>query len=151
MLTIRPFAMEDYEPAYELWSSTPGVGLSDSDGKDSINSFLERNPCLSFVAVDGDGTLRGTVLAGHDGRRGFLYHLAVCPSCRRQGAGEQLVLAALSALRRQNILKCHIMVLEDNIPGQAFWGTQEWLKRDNLLIFSKNLTADSNFNTACPC
>ncbi|MNC45635.1 Acetyltransferase YpeA [compost metagenome] len=138
-MNIRPFRMEDYHRAYELWSRTPGMGLSDSDSEDGIRSFLERNPGLSFVAGKEDGDVLGTVLAGHDGRRGFLYHLAVSTTCRGQGIGGRLVQSALAALHSQNIVKCHIMVLDHNELGQAFWSGQGWLRRDNILLYSQNL------------
>lgn len=137
-MEIRLFTMEDYPAAYALWSSVPGIGLSDSDGEAEIRSFLERNPDLSFVAVNEEGKVAGTVLAGHDGRRGFLYHLAVHPGFRGQKAGERLAAAALQALGRMNIMKCHIMVLADNEIGQAFWSKIGWVKRDNLIIYSMN-------------
>ncbi|MNP38949.1 Acetyltransferase YpeA [compost metagenome] len=115
------------------------MGLSDSDSEDGIRSFLERNPGLSFVAGNEDGDVLGTVLAGHDGRRGFLYHLAVSTTCRGQGIGGRLVQSALAALHSQNIVKCHIMVLDHNELGQAFWSGQGWLRRDNILLYSQNL------------
>jgi N-acetylglutamate synthase len=151
-MEIRLFTMEDYPAAYALWSSMPGIGLSDSDGEDEIRSFLLRNPDLSYVAVNDGGTIVGTVLAGHDGRRGFLYHLAVHPGFRGQKAGERLVSAALQALRRQNIIKCHIMVLADNEIGQGFWSKIGWLKRDNLIIYSMNVPgATGGSEDPCSC
>ncbi len=141
-MKIRPFLMEDYPLAYDLWSRTPGMGLSASDSEDNIRRFLERNPGLSFVAEDNTGGVQGTVLAGHDGRRGFLYHLAVSAVCRGQGTGRQLVQAALEALGRQNIMKCHIMVLENNELGQTFWSGQGWLRRGNILLYSQDIEAD---------
>lgn len=154
-MLIRPFLMEDYLRCYEMWSRTPGMGLSDSDSEDGIRTFLERNPGLSFVAEDGAGGIQGTVLAGHDGRRGFLYHLAVSPECRGRGTGGELVMAALDALRAQGIVKCHIMVLENNAIGQAFWSRQGWLKRDDLFIYSCDLIdgrhTGGSAESACSC
>jgi ribosomal protein S18 acetylase RimI-like enzyme len=131
--------MEDYHRAYEFWSRTPGMGLSDSDSEDGIRRFLERNPAISFVAEDETGSMQGTVLAGHDGRRGFLYHLAVSADCRGQGTGSSLVRSALGALRSQNIIKCHIMVLDHNELGQCFWSGQGWVRRDNILLYSQDI------------
>lgn len=151
-MKIRPFRMEDYHLAYDLWSRTPGMGLSASDSEDNIRRFLQRNPGLSFVAEDEAGNVQGTVLAGHDGRRGFLYHLAVSGACRGQGTGRQLVQAALDALGSQNIMKCHIMVLDDNELGQAFWSGLGWLKRDNILLYSHDIGAGcSSSESSCTC
>lgn len=154
-IRIRAFNMDDYAEAYRLWEETPGMGLSDADSPDSIRSYLERNPGLSFVAAaEGAGGLAGTVLAGHDGRRGFLYHLAVRPEYRGRGIGEALAKAALDGLLRQGIAKCHLMVLADNNLGQRFWAKAGWQKRDNLYLYSSdthpNGLAGGGGGT-CPC
>lgn len=68
--------MDDYEEAYELWSSTEGTGLRLlDDSKDGISKFLNRNPHTNFVCRL-NGELVGTILCGHDGRRGYIYHAA---------------------------------------------------------------------------
>jgi len=92
---------------------------------------LERNPGISFVATDGGQTV-GAVLAGHDGRRGFLYHLAVDAAHRRRGIGQALVRKAGRALRDAGIPKCHVMVFRNNPSGAAFWNHLAWRKRDDI-------------------
>lgn len=151
---IREFHMNDYEEAYRLWKSTPGMGLSDADSPGNIRSYLDRNPGLSFVATDeaGGGVLTGTVLAGHDGRRGFIYHLAVRSESRGQGIGEGLVKAALEALLRQGIARCHLLVLADNSIGQRFWTKIGWSKRDNLFLYTSDTgTSGQSSGGSCPC
>lgn len=132
---IAEMAKEDYSEAYELWKSTPGIGLSDADSSCAIGRFLDRNPGLNFVARQG-GRLVGTCLCGSDGRRGYLYHLAVDPSVRRQGIGQALVEKTFDALRALNIQKCHIMVFEKNELGLAFWQTSGWKLRKDIVILS---------------
>ena len=148
---IREFTMEDYDAAYELWDTTPGMGLSEADTSENIGRFLERNPGISQSAVNQDGALIGTILGGHDGRRGFLYHLAVRTAYRGQGIGEALVSAALQGLSNQSIDKCHIMVLADNYVGQGFWSKVGWQKRDNLFIYSANVKPTCQESSDCPC
>ncbi|TLN13669.1 N-acetyltransferase, partial [bacterium] len=75
-IEYRPMTIDDYDEIIELWKTTEGVGLSDADSRRGINLFLQRNPNLSVVARDED-KLVGAVLCGHDGRRGYLHHLAV--------------------------------------------------------------------------
>lgn len=149
---IEAFTMQHYESAISLWKTTPGMGLSEADEPDAIRRYLARNPETSFVAVDEDGTVAGTVLCGHDGRRGYLYHLAVRTTHRGQGIGESLVNAAMDGLRRERIDKCHIMVLMDNAVGQGFWEKIGWLKRDFLYLYSSNVNpCDAAANDSCPC
>lgn len=88
--SLHEFSMDDYLDAAALWRDTPGVGLSNSDQPGAIAAFLARNPGLSFVARHGRA-LAGTVLCGHEGRRGHLYHVAVEPLYRRGiGADERM-------------------------------------------------------------
>ena len=117
---IRPMAIEDYERVVELWRGINEIVLSDTDEKEPMLRFLSRNPNLSLVA-ETDGEVVGAVLCSHDGRRGYLHHLAVDKRCRRQGIGSALVQQCLSLLHREGIVKCNIFVLEHNENGVAFW------------------------------
>lgn len=132
---IRSFHPSDHVAAMALWRSTPGVGLSDADERAPMERFLARNPGLSFVAVDGPGLL-GTILCGHDGRRGLIHHLVVSPAARRQGLGRRLLAAGLQALRAQGIAKCHLLVFRDNREGLAFWRGVSAVERVELALYS---------------
>ena len=79
----------DHAAVVELWCSAEGIGLSSADSRPEIEHYLERNPGMSFVARD-DGQIVGAALCGHDGRRGYLHHLAVAQSHRRRGIGTAL-------------------------------------------------------------
>ncbi len=118
-----------------LWQVSNGVGLSNADSCENITSFLKRNPGLNFVAYDGE-QLVGTILCGHDGRRGYLYHLAVWASHQRRGIGRDLADRALSVLYRQKIDKCHIFVFKENQEAIAFWKHIGWTERIELIIMS---------------
>ncbi|HPR77475.1 MAG TPA: GNAT family N-acetyltransferase, partial [Candidatus Limiplasma sp.] len=81
-MQIRLMTLNDYDAAIFLWKSTAGIGISDrDDSRDRIARYLARNPSTCFVAEE-NGRLIGTVLAGHDGRRGFIYHAAVAHFAR---------------------------------------------------------------------
>jgi ribosomal protein S18 acetylase RimI-like enzyme len=95
---ISEMTIQDYDEAYTLWQRCEGIGLSEADSRCGIEAFLKHNPGLSFTARTDEG-VAGTVLCGSDGRRGYLYHLAVDPSCRRMGIGQALMERSLSALR----------------------------------------------------
>lgn len=136
---IRKMTIRDYEAAIALWRSLPGIGLDDaSDSRAGIAALLRRNPGLSFVAVEG-GTVVGTALAGHDGRRGFIYHLAVAPSQRKHGLGREMTDRSLRALAACGVPKCSIMVLSANTDGEAFWRRIGWIRRDDLLVLQHAL------------
>jgi ribosomal protein S18 acetylase RimI-like enzyme len=97
--------------------------------------FLARNPGLSFVALDS-GELVGAVLCGHDGRRGYVHHLAVAERCRRRGLGTRLLDRGLDALRDAGIGKCHEFVFHASPFAELFWQRRGWERRDDLLMYS---------------
>src|SRR5689334_17281496 len=119
-MNIRAMTEADVPATIDLWRSSDGVGLSEGDTVDGVSRFLLRNPGTSWVVVVGEH-VRGAVLAGHDGRRGFLYHLAVHREFRSRGWGTALVENCLGSLRDAGVLKCHVMVYRDNAQGRAFW------------------------------
>ena len=139
-IRIREMTMADFESAVALWKKTEGIGLSQADSRENIERFLSRNPGLSFVALD-NGSLVGAVMSGHDGRRGFLYHLAVAPEHRRRGTGGLLVDACLKELVKQGMRKCHIFVMTDNEPGKRFWRSTGWQERFDITAMSHDLGA----------
>ncbi|WP_332249106.1 GNAT family N-acetyltransferase [Paenibacillus zanthoxyli] len=136
MMIYREMTKEDYDAAYGLWENTAGMGLSAADSRDEIIRFLERNRGLSHVCIAPDGGIAGTALCGHDGRRGFLYHVAVGGQYRGKGIGRELVTRCLDRLRSEGIAKCHLMVIGSNAGGQRFWSGIGWELRDSILLYS---------------
>ena len=134
--SIREFCISDYDAALALWQSAEGVGLNESDTKSAIAAFLKRNPGLSFVATEKNKIV-GTALCGHDGRRGYLHHLAVAKQNRKIGIGKALIEACLTALRRNAIPKCNIFLFSTNREGKAFWTQNGWRHRDDLEVLQK--------------
>lgn len=129
----------DYEQAHELWKSVEGMVLREADSNENIRKFLERNKGLSFLCRD-NAKLIGTVLAGHDGRRGYIYHLAVDPQYRIKGIAKELLKRSVAGLKDIGIEKCHLFVLKDNEQGISFWKKNGWDLRENIVIFSKNIS-----------
>ena len=137
-MIYREMRIDDYSAAYKLWENTEGMGLSAADSKQEITRYLNRNPGLSQICEDVNGSIAGTALCGHDGRRGFLYHVAVSKSHRGQGIGRELVRRCLNKLHEEGIAKCHLMVIGDNELGQEFWRGLGWLYRDGIALYSKD-------------
>ncbi len=136
-LIIRTFERSDIFAALQLWANAPGVRLGLSDTPDELAGFLERNAGLSRVATS-DGALVGAVLAGHDGRRGTLYHLAVEAAHRRQGIGRKLVDAGLESLRIAGVPRITIHVFAHNQAGIDFWHSIGWTNRPDLSVIQFN-------------
>jgi N-acetylglutamate synthase len=135
---ILPMGVDDLEVVTALWHATEGVGMNESDGLEQLRCFLDRNPELSLIARDGS-RLVGAVLCGHDGRRGFLYHLAVLPVYRKRGLGRAMVERCLDALGALGLLRCNILIYVDNHTGERFWKSGGWFERSELKLLQHEL------------
>jgi len=149
-MTVRHFRIEDYDAVVRLWRRTEGVGLNESDTRRAIVAYLRRNPQFSFVAED-DGRIIGAVLCGHDGRRGYLHHLAVAKRHRKRGIGRQLVAACLEKLRKAGIQKCNIFIFASNTAGMKFWAHTGWKLRTELRVMQIRLDGRRGAKKDCPC
>ena len=137
-VSLVPMSIDDFPGMISLWKSLPGIGLSGADEQESLDKFIEKNPKTCFVLKE-NGSVVGTVLGGNDGRRGYIYHLAVDPSFQKSGYGKVLVNAVLESFKLAGIQKSHIFVISDNKEGIDFWRHIEWTLRDDVLIMSKDL------------
>ncbi len=133
----------DYDSVRALLLSTPGVTVRSADSREATERYLIRNPELSFVARM-QGHIVGCVMCGHDGRRGYLQHLAVAPSAHRGSIGTTLVARCLEALRRIGIEKAHIDVVTTNTLAHAYWTSSGWKKRDDIVRYSLLVSTDQN-------
>lgn len=132
-MNIRQMILSDYDAVYALWLATPGMGLNTTDdSREGIEKYLRRNPSTCFVA-ECDGRLVGVIMAGHDGRRGFIHHTAVLPEYRGLGLGRRLVENALTALEAEGIHKVALVVFERNQLGNGFWEKLGFSSRDDLI------------------
>jgi len=142
-VSVLPFGIEDYDAVFTLWQQCEGVGLSGADSYESIVAYLERNSCMSFVAKNADAVV-GAILCGHDGRRGYIHHLAVHQEFRLCGIGRRLVNHSLAALRAENIQKCHLFIFHENEPGIAFWQSIGWTFRQDIRVMSTQISDREN-------
>ena len=132
-IDIRLLSLSDHDRVLRLWQSTPGVGLREADDcREGFERLLRRNPSTCFGAFRDD-LLVGTILAGNDGRRGYLYHLAVAPGERRKGIGSCLVRTVMEALKAEGIRKTALVVFTDNAGGNAFWEAAGFTERTDLV------------------
>jgi ribosomal protein S18 acetylase RimI-like enzyme len=142
-IEIVEMTMADYDGTFALLSATPGIGLRMADSRSGIERYLARNPGLSFVARV-EGRIVGCAMSGHDGRRGYLQHLAVDPSCRLRGIGQTLVQRCLDGLKREGIEKTHLDVLVENDPAHRYWTRLGWKRRDDIVRYSFTRSKDDN-------
>ncbi|MFJ4174160.1 GNAT family acetyltransferase [Microbacterium sp. NPDC089696] len=119
---VRAFRPEDTESVVALWDDA-GLTRPWNDPRRDIERKLSVQPELFLVAVDDEAASRiiGTVMAGYDGHRGWLYYLSSASSHRRRGVGRALVAEAERLLRDMGCPKVQLMVREGNEQALEFY------------------------------
>jgi ribosomal protein S18 acetylase RimI-like enzyme len=137
-IKIRKMRLSDYEQVYRIWKSSPGVNLGLSDTKPYIKSYLKRNTGFSFVAINSTDKIIGTVLAGNDGRRGYIYHVSVIKKYRGKGIGTELMKRCIASLKKSGLERCTVFVDKDNKASKDLWEKEGWNYRKDLQVMHKN-------------
>ncbi|PXV88285.1 N-acetylglutamate synthase [Lachnotalea glycerini] len=140
---IRTMKIDDYKEVRALWESIKGFAIrSIDDSYENIERFLKRNPTTSIVAEE-DGKIVGSILCGHDGRRGCFYHVCVEESKRKNGIGKRMAKAALEALENEQINKVTLIAFKKNELGNSFWQELGWTFREDLNYYDITLNVDN--------
>jgi ribosomal protein S18 acetylase RimI-like enzyme len=137
-ITTRELAISDHGAAVALWEQMEGIEVCEGDLEHELDAYLQRNPGLSRVALDGE-KLVAAVLCGHDGRRGWIYHLAVAKEYRSRGIAKRLVDECVDGLRAARIRRAIILVASDNPTGREFWLRAGWEELDCALPMARDV------------
>lgn len=130
---IRPYDERDRAAVIALWEEAfPGDPPRNRPDA-VIRRKLAVQPELFLVALRGEA-LVGAVLAGYDGFRGWVYHLAVRRSARRRGVGSALVRAAEDALARRGCPKLNLQVRASNREVVEFYRRLGYTLEDHLSL-----------------
>jgi N-acetylglutamate synthase len=134
----REFVLDDYDAAIALWRGVEGVEICEGDSREEIADYLKRNPGLSRAA-EADGKVVGVALCSHDGRRGWIYHVAVAQAYRRQQVGKLLIDDCVDELRKLGLKRAIILVAGDNPAGHQFWLQNGWEDIDGAIAMTREL------------
>lgn len=85
----------------------------------------------------------GSILCGHDGRYGSIYHACVHKDYRLRGIGKAMVAYALDGFRREKISSIALIAFSENLIGNAFWKTQGWDLRANANRYELSLNTQN--------
>jgi N-acetylglutamate synthase len=136
---LRDMTPADYTQAMALWQSSEGVRSAET--REEFIAYLDRNPGLSVVAEEA-GSLVAAVMGGHDGRRGYFYHLAVAKSHRRRGIARAMLERSLARMAAQGIRRASVFVVATNQEGREFWERLGWWYRDDLTVLAHDLSSE---------
>jgi ribosomal protein S18 acetylase RimI-like enzyme len=135
---IEEFSMDDYAVVHVLWQRSD-LWMRPSDGPEATLLKLARDPGLFLVARAADGRVVGTVMGGWDGRRAYVYHLAVAPERRREGIGDALMDELESRFRALGALKAKLQILVENETSRAFFAQRGYLLESDCEPWGKEL------------
>jgi len=138
-LRIREFRIEDYDRVIELWAE--GALPLKPEGRDSRENIARQTRlpnAIFLVAEEGEGgPIVGTVLATHDGRKGWINRLAVEAASRRKGIGARLVREAERRLEAMgmDILAC--LIEDGNALSMSVFERLGYKKHPEIIYFAK--------------
>jgi|SRR6266850_1803001 len=122
-ITITPFVNAAHRrQVVALWQSVFGYEAAHNNPGLAIDKKLAVDDQLFFVAMANNAVV-GTVMAGYDGHRGWIYSVAVSPSHRRQGIGSRLVSHAELVLTSKGAVKINLQVMEGNESVTGFYSS----------------------------
>jgi ribosomal protein S18 acetylase RimI-like enzyme len=137
---ITEFSMDDYAVVHVLWQRGD-LWMRPSDGPEATLLKLTRDPGLFLVARDDEGRIVGTVMGGWDGRRAYVYHLAVAPERRREGIAAALMDELEERFRRLGAVKAKLQILVENEASRAFFARRGYLLETDCEPWGKELVA----------
>ena len=140
--SIRRFSREDTDAVVALWEDA-GLSRPWNDPRLDIERKLAVQPELFLVACDTtSGSVIGSVMAGYDGHRGWLYYLASAADRRGEGVGRALVREAETRLTAMGCPKVQLMVREGNESVLGFYDALGY-ERFEVLNTGRRLIADA--------
>ena len=130
-LAIAPIGDSDVAAVIALWQRC-GLTRPWNDPAADI-ALARRGPNATIlIGRDGDAVV-ASVLAGHDGHRGWVYYVAVDPDHGRKGFGRAIMNAAEDWLRQSGIEKLQLLVRRDNEKVKAFYETLDYTEQDRVI------------------
>jgi ribosomal protein S18 acetylase RimI-like enzyme len=134
---IREFDVADYDATVSLWKEA-GLVLRPGDDLDGIRLKLQRDPDIFLVAMEGSEVV-GSVMGGWDGRRGWIYHLAVRPVHQRRGIAKALIRELEVRLKARGAKRLNAQVYRSNTASLRFFSACGYEVRSDLVMIGKAL------------
>jgi len=140
----RPLSIDDYDAIMDLWRRS-GLASIRPKGRDSRLALARQfaSGVQHIVGLEDDGRLLATIVATHDGRKGWLNRLVVDETHRRRGLARRLILAAEEWLAAQDVVVWAVLIEDDNDPSLQLFQSSGYIPARDILYLSKRPSAAS--------
>lgn len=135
-MNIRLYHHSDQEEVVRIWKTVFNYDSPHNDPLAAIKRKEKQKDNLFFVAEE-DQKIIGTIMAGYDGHRGWIYSLAVAPESREKGIGTKLLRRAEEELMKLDCPKINLQVLPSNEGVTDFYKKNGYLIEERISMGKK--------------
>lgn len=118
-IQIMPLPDGREQELADLWAAC-GLVVSYNPPLEDI-AFARSSKEAEILVGMLDEHIACSVLVGHDGHRGWLYHVAVTPDQQGNGFGTAVMAAAEEWLRARGVRKVQLLIRPSNVKVRAFY------------------------------
>ena len=135
-MKLQKIKKSDLISLIEFWEAFEAIDLNEHDDvPKQLYKFIKKNRALNYCIYD-DHKIVASILSGHDGRRGTIYHLAVRKDFQNHGLSRLLIDKVCLELKKQKIYKVNITVFTNAAESVSFWEHMHWQRREELYMYS---------------
>ena len=141
-LKIRDFEIEEYDILIELWEKAelPYRPLG-RDSKENISKQIEQ-PNISFLFVEIEDKIIGSIIISHDGRKGWINRIAILPEYRNLGIASYLIDDAEKRLKKIGIKIVASLIEDWNLKSLKLFDKLGYIRHPDIIYFTKRKSAE---------
>ena len=135
-MDISIFDIRDQDDVIALWRDC-GLLTDKNDPHDDIRRKINHSPDLFFIGRR-NGKIIATLMAGYEGRRGWINLLGVAPSAQKSGYGREIMHYAEKELAERGCIKINLQIRHTNKQAINFYQSLGY-EEDLVLSMGKRL------------
>lgn len=139
---IREVIAKDTDSIIALWRSVFPEYFDPTKPQRAPKASIERKLAfddgLFWLAENAQRSVVGTVMAGYDGHRGWIYSFGVTEGERGAGLSHALLQHAERALQARGCVKINLQVGAANVRAQKFYASAGYVD-DGLVSLGKRV------------
>lgn len=137
-MTIRPVTAKDFPELYTLWKETNQLEYSYAEEKKMALSTIKHNPTTCLIGIM-DNKIIATSFGVFNGRRAWLYRLAVAKKYQKRGIGTEMITATEKALKKRGADVMLLWVVYKNLETAPFYLGNGYAPYSDAICLRKQL------------